>query len=164
MFSLYGNHKWLHLLDAITTQYNNSKHSTTKMKPSQINSKSVENKLLNTVYNHIKIAGKGNFNVGDVVRISKHKHVFDKGYLPNWTTELFKIVKTQITNPISYLLEDMSGQPIKGAFYEFELQRSKQPDVYLVEKVLNRRKNQVFVKWLGFDSSHNSWIPKDNIV
>nr|XP_022903054.1 uncharacterized protein LOC111415556 [Onthophagus taurus] len=116
MFSLYGNHKWLHLLDAITTQYNNSKHSTTKMKPSQINSKSVENKLLNTVYNHIKIA------------------------------------------------EDINGQTIKGAFYEFELQRSKQPDVYLVEKVLKRRKSQVFVKWLGFDSSHNSWIPKDNIV
>ncbi|XP_071055712.1 uncharacterized protein [Onthophagus taurus] len=134
-FSLYGNHKWVHLLEDITSRYNSTKHSTTKMKPSEINSKSVENKLLDTVYNHIKIAGRGKFRVGDAVRISKYKHVFDKGYLPNWTAELFKIVKVNITNPISYLLEDVRGQPIKGAFYEFELQRAAQPNVYLVKVV-----------------------------
>nr|XP_022911196.1 uncharacterized protein LOC111422230 [Onthophagus taurus] len=105
------------------------------MKPSEINSKSVEKTLLDTVYNHIKIAGRGKFRVGDTVRI----------------------------NPISYLLEDVRGQPIKGAFYEFELQRTAQPNVYLVEKVLKRKKDKLYVKWLGFDSSHNSWISNKDI-
>ncbi|XP_071055718.1 uncharacterized protein [Onthophagus taurus] len=133
------------------------------MKPSEINSKSVEKTLLDTVYNHIKIAGSGKFRVGDTVRISKYKHVFDKGYLPNWTAELFKIVKVKITDPISYLLEDVRGQPIKGAFYDFELQRTAQPNVYLVEKVLKRKKDKLYVKRLGFDSSHNSWISNKDI-
>lgn len=31
------------------------------------------------------------FHVGDRVRISKAKKTFDKGYLPNWTTELFTV-------------------------------------------------------------------------
>nr|XP_022906220.1 uncharacterized protein LOC111418018 [Onthophagus taurus] len=133
------------------------------MKPSEINSKSVENKLVNTVYNYIKIAGRGKFRVGDTVRISKYEHVFDKGYLPNWTAELFKIVKVKIIDPISYLLEDIRGQPIKDAFCEFELQRTAQPNVYLVEKVLKRKKDMLYVKWLGFDSSHNSWISNKDI-
>jgi len=75
---------------------------------------------------------------------------------------LFKIVKVQRTNPVTYLLEDYRGKSIAGAFYEYELHRATHPDTYLVEKVL-RRGNEVYVKWLGFDGSHNSWIHK-NIV
>lgn len=88
--------------------------------------------------------------------------MFDKGYTPNWSTELFKIVKIQLTNPATYLLEDMSGGPIRGSFYEHELQKAKHQDAYLVQKVLRRKRNKVYVKWLGFDKSHNSWIEKTN--
>ncbi|XP_067208491.1 uncharacterized protein [Linepithema humile] len=42
--------------------------------------------------------------------------------------------------------------------------RTAQPDVYLVEKVLRRKDDKVFVKWLGFDNSHNSWINKDDVL
>ncbi|KYQ51588.1 hypothetical protein ALC60_09309 [Trachymyrmex zeteki] len=50
------------------------------------------------------------------------------------------------------------------AFYEHELHRATYPDVYLVEKVLRRKGDKVYVKWLGFDGSHNSWIHKNNVV
>ncbi|KAJ8910411.1 hypothetical protein NQ315_002863 [Exocentrus adspersus] len=40
-----------------------------------------------------------------------------------------KIAKVNVTNPVTYLLEDMPNHPIKGCFYESELQRSKHPDV-----------------------------------
>lgn len=116
------------------------------------------------VYNHIKIALKPKFHVGDIVRISKYKGVFDKGYTINFSTELFKIMKINVTNPTTYVLEDMHGQPIKGCFYEMELQIAKYPDVYLVEKVLKRKGNEVFVKWLGLSKEHNSWINKTDIV
>lgn len=98
------------------------------------------------------------FSIGDHVRISKFKHLFEKGYTPNWTTEIFTIERKQSTNPRTYLLRDSQGHSIKGGFYESELQRTKYPNVYLVERVLKRRGDEEFVKWLGFDSTHNSWV------
>ena len=39
-------------------------------------------------------SSKPKFKVGDKVRISKYKRkVFDKGYAPNWTEEIFLIDK-----------------------------------------------------------------------
>ncbi|XP_025157457.1 uncharacterized protein LOC112589235 [Harpegnathos saltator] len=56
------------------------------------------------------------------------------------------------------------GKSIAGGFYEHELHSVINPDVYLVEKVLRRQGDKVYVKWLGFDNSHNSWIQKDNVL
>ncbi|KAJ8914337.1 hypothetical protein NQ315_011325 [Exocentrus adspersus] len=138
-------YNWLDILPEITDNYNESRHSTTGYKPIDV-TKSKEKLILKTVYNHIKISGVRKFKVGDIVRISKNKHVFAKGYTPNWTTELFKITAVKITNPITCLLEDMRGQPIQGAFYAEELQKTTNPDVYLVEKVLRRQGQKIYVK------------------
>lgn len=162
-FSLIGKYKWLNILSELMKKYNGRKHRTIGMKPIDV-TKKIEKQLLNTVYSHIKISGFAKFKVGDHVRISKTKSVFAKGYTPNWTTEIFKIVKIQITNPVTYKLEDMTGQPIEGGFYEQELQLTKHSDIYLVEKVLRKKGNKVYVKWLGLDKKHNSWINKSDIV
>ncbi|XP_074096350.1 uncharacterized protein LOC141525687 [Cotesia typhae] len=103
------------------------------------------------------------FKVGDKVRISKYKHVFDKGYTPNWTTEIFTIKSVQNTNPTTYKLVDYQDQPIEGGFYNEELSKVKYPDVYLVEKVIRKRGHKYYVKWLGFDTKHNSWINKSDM-
>jgi len=86
--------------------------------------------------------------------VSKYKTIFENGYTPNWITEMFKIIKVQRTNPVTYLLEDYRGKSIAGAFYEYKLHRATHPDIYLVEKVLRRMGNEVYIKWLGFDGSH----------
>lgn len=161
-FSLSGSYRWIDVLPSIVYDYNHTKHKTINKKPIFVN-KNNENEVLKYAYNHIKLTSPiRKFSVGDIVRISKAKHIFEKGYMPNWTTELFKVSKVKITNPVTYLLEDLEGSPIKGAFYEAELQQTKQPDLYLVEKVLRKRGNKVYVKWLGFDNRHNSWINKTN--
>ena len=49
---------------------------------------------------------------------------------------MFKIVKVQKTNPVIYLLEVYRGKSIAGEFYEYELHRVANPDIYLVEKML----------------------------
>lgn len=162
-FSLNGSYKWIDVLSDIVTAYNNTRHRTIGMKPSEVN-KNNEKIILNSTYRHIKVAAPRRYKVGDIVRISKNKHVFSKGYTPNWTTELFKIINVRITNPTTYLLEDMKGNPIRGCFYEEELQKTKHSDVYLVEKVLRKRGNKVYVKWLGLNSSHNSWIEAEDII
>jgi len=163
MFTLNGNYKWIDLLPRLVSNYNARKHRTIGMRPVDV-SPAVAERLLAMVYSAIKIAGPAKFKVGDLVRVSKYKTVFEKSYTPNWTTEVFKFVKVQRTNPVTYLLEDYRGKSIAGAFYEYELHRATHPDVYLVEKVLHRRGNEVYVKWLGFDGSHNSWIYKDNVL
>jgi len=82
----------------------------------------IADSLLTMIYNHVKIAASARCDkVSDSVRVSKFKITFDKGYTPNWSTEVFKIIKVQQTNPVMYLLEDYRGEPIAEEFYEYEL-------------------------------------------
>lgn len=162
-FSFRGSHKWTHILDELVSEYNNDIHRTIKMKPNDVD-KTVERNLLNTVYRQKVLKSKPKFKVGDFVRISKYKHVFEKGYTPNWTNEIFKIRQVQQTNPITYLLIDLCGNNINGTIYTEELQLVKDSKMYLIEKILRTRGDEVFVKWLGFDSSHNSWINKCELL
>ena len=39
------------------------------------------------------------FKTGDNVRISKHKNIFAKAYVPNWSEEVFVIKKVKNTVP-----------------------------------------------------------------
>ncbi|XP_008551899.1 uncharacterized protein LOC103574265 [Microplitis demolitor] len=108
-------------------------------------------------------ARKNKFKVADKVRISKYKHAFQNGYTPNWATEIFTIKTLQNTNPTTYKLVDYQDKPIEGGFYGEELSKVKHPDVYLIEKIIKKRGNKLYVKWLGFDSSHNTWIDKSDL-
>ena len=105
------------------------------------------------------------------MRISKLKHVFEKSYTPNYTTEVFTIYRIKntaliiyrIKNTVSYLLKDYKDDPIKGCFYEQEMLKTKYPNDCLVEKISRKRSNKVLINWLGFDSSHNCWINKKDL-
>lgn len=162
-FTLNGSYRWIDILPEIVRNYNNQRHSVIGIKPSQV-TKYNEKSILNSTFKNLKVVGSRKFRKGDLVRISKAKHVFEKGYTPNYTTELFEIDKINITNPTTYLLKDLHSNPIKGCFYEAELQKTHQPDVYFVEKVLKKKGRKVYVKWLGFDNSHNSWIDDTNVL
>ena len=107
------------------------------------------------------LSSKPTFKVGDKVRISKYKRkIFDKGYTPNWTEEIFIINKIKYANPITYKIKDLNNGEIKGSFYEPELLKAKQ-DVFRIEKVIrkDKKKRQALVKWKGYDDRFNSWIP-----
>ena len=98
------------------------------------------------------------------MRISKYKHIFAKSYTPNWTTELFTIVDVKNTKPVTYILKDEQGNVIKGGFYHEELLKTKYKDYYLVEKVIRKKGDKLFVKWLGFPNTQDSWIDKRDIL
>jgi len=105
------------------------------------------------------------FKVGDKVRISKYKRkVFDKRYTPNWTEEVFIIDKIQYTNPITFKLEDLRGEEIKGSFYGSELLKAKK-DVFRIEKLIRRnyKKKLAFVKWKRYSDDFSSWIPMKDL-
>ena len=105
----------------------------------------------------------GKLKVRDYVRISKYKNIFPKGYMPNWSEEIFLIKKVKNTVPWSYVINDLNGEKIIGTFYENELQGSKQNE-FRIEKVIKRKGDELYVKWKGYDNSFNSWIDKKDIV
>ena len=68
------------------------------------------------------------FIIGDNVRILKYKNVFAKGYVPNWSEEIFVIKKVKNTVPCRYVITDLKGEKNVGTFYENELQKTNRKD------------------------------------
>ncbi|KAH7715381.1 Y26D4A.11 protein [Aphelenchoides avenae] len=110
--------------------------------------------------------------VGDYVRIEKNKQVFEKGYLPRFTDELFVVTKVRLTpRPATFALRDESGEPVRGWFYANELcpVRKDANTVYRVERVLKSRKSkrggvEHFVKWLNRPTIYNAWVHESDFV
>ncbi|KAF2904461.1 hypothetical protein ILUMI_01701 [Ignelater luminosus] len=137
--------------------YNHAKRRTIGMRPADVTSTT---RL--TVYdNRSKVAKPPRYSIGDVVRTSKYKSVFTKGYHANWSPELFKIVDIKKVTPVMYILQDMYNNRILGGFYEQEIQKTNHPDVYLIEKVLKKKGKKLYVKWLGH--LKKSWIHEKDL-
>ena len=144
-------------LDDIVDEYNNTYHTTIKMKPIDVK----DNTYINTSK---EINNKDpKFKVGDHVRISKYKNIFAKGYMPNWSEEVFVIKKVKNTIPWTYVINNLNVEEIIGTFYEKELQKMNQEE-FRIEKVIRRKGNKIYVKWKVYDNSFNSWIDKGNLV
>ena len=95
----------------IMDEYNNTYHTTIKMKPIDVKD--------NTYINADKEINNKDpkFKVGDHVRISKYKKIFPKGYMPNWSEEVFVIKKVKNTVPWTYVINALNGEEITGTFY-----------------------------------------------
>ncbi|KAL9970252.1 hypothetical protein ACROYT_G022594 [Oculina patagonica] len=161
-FTIQGNTQYLEMLPILVKEYNNTKHSSIKMTPTEASKEKNQGIVYLNLYGDMEpLSAKPKFKVGDKVRISKYKRiVFDKGYTPNWSEEMFVITKIQHTNPITYKIKDLNDEEIKGSFYEPELLKAKQ-DVFRIDKVIRRdyKKKQALVKWKGYSDDFNSWIP-----
>ncbi|XP_011060069.1 PREDICTED: uncharacterized protein LOC105149390 [Acromyrmex echinatior] len=123
--SLNGNYKWVDELPRLLSDYAR-KHRTIGMRSAEV-TPAIAERLLDTVYSAIKIAGPSKFKIGDSVCVSEYKTIFEEGYMPNWTTEVFTIIKVQRTNFVTYLLENYRGKSVAGTFYEYELHRATHP-------------------------------------
>ena len=144
-------------LDDIVDEYNNTYHTTIKMRPIDVkdNTYIITSKEINNK--------DSKFKVGDHVRTSKYKKKFAKGYMPNWSEEVFVIKKVKNTIPWTYVINDLNGEEIIGTFYEKELQKTNQEE-FGIEKVIRRKRDKLYVKWKGYDNSSNSWIDKKDII
>lgn len=163
-FTARGSYNWISILDDLMKEYNCSKHRTIGMRPIDVTLADEQYLLNKHIANKNKhLRGKIKFKVGDCVRISKLKGVFEKGYTANWSAELFVIDKIQPTTPVTYLLKDFKDNRVEGAFYNEELQKTRYCDVYLIEKIIKCTGNKCLVKWYGFPSSENTWEFKKDL-
>ena len=121
MFTVNNNTVYWDKIDKLVNDYNNARHSSIKMTPVEASKKKNESKVWNNLHGDLIYLkpGKPKFSIGDRVRISKYKRqVFDKGYTPNWTEEIFVIDKVLPTKPVTYSIVDLMGEAIEGSFYE----------------------------------------------
>ena len=113
---LVSKNVYIDKLNDIVNKYNNTYHSTVKMKRIDIKS---------SAYIHSS------------KEISKHKNVFAKGYTPNSSGEVFLIKKVKNTVPWTYVVNDVKGEEIIGTFYENELQKTNQKE-FRIEKTIKK--------------------------
>ena len=168
-FTAKSTHNWVDLLDRLVTKYNHTIHSSlfglTPEKAHELKGKK-EDRLWEKQYSDAVEKSADNrehkFNIGDWVRTSRVKGIFEKGYTANWTAEMFRIIEIVLSDPTRYKLQDYYGKSIEGSFYDQELQKVKYQDLWLVDKVLGERKvkgkKQIHVSYVGMPAKYNEWI------
>ena len=157
---------WTKVLQETVNAYNESIHRSIGMKPADVQGSNVDK--VRKTFQRKPTNSKSDVKVGDTVRISKVKSVFEKGYLPNWTEEVFTVssINTKYS-PTTYKLKDYDGEVIEGSFYRQEIEPIIESNNYLVEKIIRCKRKDgeewCLVKWQGYPASMNSWMKRSDI-
>lgn len=164
-----GDKNWVNYLDSVAQTYNNKKHRIIGVTPQEAEISGVTpdiSKRIENIGNRLHKIPMEKYKVGDIVRISKQKRLFEKETTTsNWTNEQFKIIKINSKEyPVRYYLVDYLNDPVRGYFTQYEISKVKYPGVYLIDKVIKCEKNKCLVKYLGFDDSHNTWVDKKEVL
>ena len=122
----YNNtYHFIHVLQKIVDSYNRNKHSRTKFRPIDV-SKYNERQVYRNLYKINVEQQKPNLKIGDKVRVQYIRSTFEKGYKPNFSSEIFKISKILWSSPfVKYKVIDNKRRSVKGSYYEKELLKLK---------------------------------------
>jgi len=139
-FTANNTNKYIEVLDDFVERYNNTRHSSIKMTPVEASKNENEVRVYRNLYPDLtRRPMRAKLKTGDKVRILKKKGLFEKGFTPNWTEEVFTISKIQRTNPVTYKITDYNDEEFQGTFYEQELQKTPQ-EVFRIEKIVKKAK------------------------
>ena len=165
----YGNtRKWTDFLPKLLNAYNKAEHRSIDMAPEDVDAEQEIPLWLRNESLEVKRPKVKRIKVGDHVRVSKARRVFDKGYLPNWTEEVITVTSVSNQEPIQVKIKDYDGNVIQGSYYKEEVQVVEKPAMYIIENIVHTRKvgvvKQYLIKWLGYPSHFNSWVGEDAIA
>lgn len=159
------------VLDDIVYGYNNTKHSSTNLKPAEVNGGPLQNvKIRQALYNDASRQFKGfKYKVGDFCRVSVEKSLFSKGSDPNFSEEVFRIIQTKQNGLVpTYQVEDLQKHMIKSFFVEDEIQVVVMPKEFMIKKIIDKKrqggKTFYLVRWLGYEQDADSWIEEGQFV
>lgn len=164
-FTATGTRKYIDVLPKILQAYNESYHSSIKMRPIDV-SETNQNIVYKNLFGcsgrrdmRVAKVEKPALEVGDSVRLKYARGAFDRGYHPYWKDEIMticKIIKGQLPR---YKVMNDFGVVEQQLYYKHELQKVSKGR-FRIEKVIKRdiKNKRVFVKWLNYSEAHNSWI------
>ena len=131
-FTAKNTRNWIDILDDLVLKYN-SYHEAIRMRPIDASKLENESEVWENLFRDDEQAKKSKkFKIGDTVRISRIKDIFEHGFLPNWTEQIYKIHKINKSTPVTYILKDLKDEIIEGGFYKEELQKN------ITKRVQNR--------------------------
>ncbi len=155
------------MLEKLVSNYNNAKHSSIGMKPSDVNKKDKWQVWLRLYGSNLSDYPNPKLRMGDTVRLSKYKNIFGRGFEPNFSEEIFEVSKVYQGDPMTYEIQDHTGEKILGRFYKNELSVIKKDDVFRIDKDLRRKtvrgKKMLLVRWKGYGPESDSWVMSDTI-
>lgn len=180
-FTHKNTRRYFDVLQDIVHAYNHTRHSTIKMQPAVVTRENARSACENmkrrwgSDKEKKKKRGrkqKAKYRVGELVRVSRAKATFEKGYEAKWSEEIFRIHRVlEWRKPRVYELSDLSGEVIDGIFYEQELAqviKDLHGEEFIVDRVIKSRgrgnNKQLLVSWQGYPSKFNSWIPASNLT
>ena len=116
-FTAANTRVYIDVLQDIVDVYNSEQHRSIGIPPKDV-TEGNERHVWETLYGKKKKERpRTTLRVGDRVRLSEKVRQFKKGYLPQWTEEVF-VVKRVIPGYVTtYKVEEMDGTPLKGTFY-----------------------------------------------
>lgn len=171
-FTAKNTRRYIDIIQDLLDSYNNSYHSSIKMKPSEVTpAKTLQ--IFENLYGTLPLKTElpqFKFKEGDIVRISKYRGIFDKKYEQSFTDEYFTVTECIPRVPPVYKLRDIHGEILKGTFYEAELQKVKisPSNVFRIENFLDKKikngQKMVLVRWQGWPSRFDSWIPSKDVI
>jgi len=165
LFTYQKTNNYIKILNQLINSYNNSYHSSIKMKPNQV-TKSNRELVFNNLYGDqfsIKNPIKIEFKTGEYVRIVVDKTVFEKGYTPNWSNEIYLVDIILPSNPPRYKLKTLSDEKLNERFYyKQELQKVNYEEFpFDTFKVIEQNKNKIKVQKLNYPEKEPHWIDKN---
>ncbi len=97
--------------------------------------------------------------MGDYVRLAVKKSIFEKGYTPNWSSEIYVIIFLNPSNPPTYRIKPLNGDEINWNHYKEDLQIV--PDYefpYDSFQIVDESKEAVLVKKLNSEDQQEQWV------
>jgi len=162
-FTHANTRRYLDVLDDLLHSYNNTHHRSIGMAPYEVNADN-EDVVRARLYPLKPKTYRRKYAVGDRVRIAMQRQPFRKGYLGEWSEEIFEISTRLPTVLVTYELRDLLGESMKGRFNEPEIQRVLKSDDerFVVDRILKTRKRdgkiQYIVSWKEYPSKFDSWV------
>ena len=173
---------WVDYLPSLTQAYNESVHRSINMTP--LNAMCVADKatLWKWQYTRNDAATKTGPNpekftlsLNDTVRLSYQSKAFERNYDEKWSKSVYTVTARRMNQGYeSYTVKSYDNQPVLGQFSHHELQlvRNAGPERFDIDEVLgerevgpeNAKRREVFVSWMGYNKSYNSWIPAEDVV
>jgi len=166
---------FVNVIPELVRSYNNTVHSTTGFKPSEVtekNSMELYEKVYIPILNkRAKTRPKWSFRIGQLVRLSLFKDKFKKGYAQKYSEEVFKVSARIPSHPPRYRIEDLKNEKVSGSFYTQELKAVNAKETsqinWKVERIVNNRKikgrKYSLIKWFGYPEKFNTLIPTSDL-
>lgn len=172
-FTHKNTRRYVDVLQDIVRAYNHTRHSSTRMQPATVTRENarIARENISRRWNTCE-KRRIKYRVGDLVRISRAKAAFEKGYEARWSEEIFRIHRIlKWRKPPVYELIDLADEVIDGIFYEQELARVEkdlEQEEFIVDRVIKSRgrgaNKEVLVSWRGYPSKFDTWIPASNLT